>query len=100
MDNAQDAVAYIKANLDNSDLNDRANAFLCNRIDMVIHLIMFDSNKNAFKKELHQLVNKLRTKWFTVITSHYITVKDKIVMISEMITPELYIHFKGQNKDG
>ena len=92
--NAEDAVSYIKNMTNNAELKDRAEALLCNRLDMVIHLIIFDENRKKYKKELKQLVKQLRKKWYVVLTSKYINFKDKLVMISEIITPELYRGFK------
>ena len=58
--NAEDAVSYIKNMTNNAELKDRAEALLCNRLDMVIHLIIFDENRKKYKKELKQLVKQMR----------------------------------------
>ena len=93
--NAQDAVSYLTIHCHERDIVERAEAFLCNRIDMVIHLILFDTNREKFQKELAQLVQNLRAHWRTVFFSSHIDRKDKTVMISEMLNPNIYRLFKN-----
>lgn len=96
--NAEDAVSYIKNMTNNAELKDRAEALLCNRLDMVIHLIIFDEKREAYQAELNRLVVMLRKNCKIVLNSSYIDSKDRLVMISEMISPELYRRFKTRGK--
>lgn len=92
--NAQEAVSYLASHSQDKDIIERAKAFLCNRIDMVMHLILFDVNSDNFQKELKQLVQQLRAYWKTVFFSRHIDNRDRAVMISEMLNPNIYRFFK------
>ena len=92
--NAEEAVEYARCMMFDSEMIERAEAFLCNRIDMVIHLILFDANSENFHKELAQLVQQLRVHWKTVFFSRHIDNRDRAVMISEMLNPNIYRFFK------
>lgn len=92
--NAEEAVEYARCMMCDSEMIERAEAFLCNRIDMVIHLILFDANSENFHKELAQLVQQLRVHWKTVFFSRHIDNRDRAVMISEMLNPNIYRFFK------
>lgn len=94
VENAKDATKYISERFPDSELSERVNTFLCNRINMVIHLIIFDEDRLKYQKELIQLVNLLRSYWKIVLCSKYIDKKDRMVMISEMINPELFRRYK------
>ena len=89
--NAIEAANYIKNNVSNAELHDRANAFLCRRIHLTIRLIINDSNSKLYKKELKDIVRLLRSYQKDIFTSPFIGKKIKILMMLEIINPKLVL---------
>lgn len=92
--NAEEAAVYIRQRFPDSEISARADAFLCRRIDMVIHLIVFDENRENYLGELVRMVKRLRTQWRTVLFSPFVDKMDRVVMLSEMVNPNIYRLYK------
>ncbi|MFO3715019.1 glycosyltransferase family 2 protein [Oribacterium sp. P9] len=75
-------------------LGNIARAYLCTRIDRTMHLIVFDENREMYSSELMLLTKKMREQFLFILTSNIISLKDKIVYFSEMISPFIFAIYK------
>ena len=98
--NAEEAATYIRKQFPASEISARADAYLCHRINMVIHLIIFDDNRVSYLGELAGMVKKLRAQWKTVVFSPYVDNMDRAVMMSEMVNPNIYRLYKLKKVNG
>lgn len=89
--NAVDVANFIRVNLSNVELQERANAYLCRRIDSTIRLIINDKNSNLYSKELEDIVRILRSYKKDIFASPFIGKKDKIIMMLEIINPKFVL---------
>lgn len=89
--NAIEAANYIKNNVSNAELHDRANAYLCRRIDSTIRLILNDNNSKLYTKELKDIVRLLRSYRKNIFASPFIGKKNKALMMLDMINPKLVL---------